>query len=381
MVNNQFFINMTVNKNIPQKPKARGGKPLMSELLKDTRKYLEQAELTDVEPLRQFLFSNPERPLIAMGHGGSHSSAAFAALLYGTNCGLGRAITPYQANSISDMTLKNSKLLLISKSLKNQDAVYIAQRMTQTNPQHSCVLTMKHTDVENQESIPDGIINYPFELPDGFISVNGTFAYFSLLYKAFTGDADFSRKLALSLNPDDNFTYRCADGTTTPPDLSQITQFTVLYGSYGEPVANKLESNMTEAGLAACVISDFRDECHGRFLALSNFLQSRKHAQTDCALVLLVTPREEAICRNFMKNLPGHQPVIIIRTDDSTPLGTIDLLYKMSQFVSVFGEEHLGSNPNDPANNGGFDKRVFRDGVRFKSDFKHFGPLTLSTGI
>jgi len=58
MVNNQFFINMTVNKNIPQKPKARGGKPLMSELLKDTRKYLEQAELTDVEPLRKFLLSN-----------------------------------------------------------------------------------------------------------------------------------------------------------------------------------------------------------------------------------------------------------------------------------------------------------------------------------
>ena len=211
--------------------------------------------------------------------------------------------------------------------------------------------------------------------------MNGTFAYFSLLYKAFTEDADFSRKLALSLNPDDNFTYRCADGTTTPPNLSQITQFTVLYGSYGEPVANKLESNMTEAGLAACVISDFRDECHGRFLALSNFLQSRKHAQTDCALVLIITPREEAICRNFMKNLPGHQPVIIIRTDDSTPLGTIDLLYKMSQFVAVFGEKHLGSNPNDPVNNGGFDKRVFSDGVRVKSDFKHFGPLTLSTSI
>jgi hypothetical protein len=82
-----------------------------------------------------------------------------------------------------------------------------------------------------------------------------------------------------------------------------------------------------------------------------------------------------------MKSLPGHQPVIIIRTDDSTPLGTIDLLYKMSQFVAVFGEKHLGSNPNDPVNNGGFDKRVFRDGVRFKSDFKHFGPLTLSTSI
>ena len=87
---------MTTKKNNPKKPLARGKKPLMSELLKDTRKYLEQAQQTDVEPLRQFLFTEPERPLITMGHGGSHSSAAYAALLYGTNCGLGRVMTPYQ---------------------------------------------------------------------------------------------------------------------------------------------------------------------------------------------------------------------------------------------------------------------------------------------
>ena len=66
---------MTTKKNNPKKPLARGKKPLMSELLKDTRKYLEQAQQTDVEPLRQFLFTEPERPLITMGHGGSHSSA------------------------------------------------------------------------------------------------------------------------------------------------------------------------------------------------------------------------------------------------------------------------------------------------------------------
>ena len=98
--------------------RKKTAKPLMSELLKDTRRYIEQAEQTDVEPLRQFLFNEPERPLIAMGHGGSYPPAAYAALLYGTNCGLGRAITPYQANSLSDDTLRNAKLLLISKSLK-----------------------------------------------------------------------------------------------------------------------------------------------------------------------------------------------------------------------------------------------------------------------
>ena len=233
---------MTSKQANQQKPKARNGKPLMSELLTETRKYIELAEQADVDSLRQFLFDDPERPLIAMGHGGSHSSAAYAALLYGTNCGLGRAMTPYQANSLSDATLKNAKQLLVSKSVKNQDAVYIAKRMNHVNPDHSYIFKL------------------PFDVPDGFISIGGTFAYFSLLYKAFTGDADFSRKLTLSSEPADNYTYRCVDGVTTPPDLSTITQFTVLYGSYGEPVAHKMESNMTEAGLASCVISDYRDE-------------------------------------------------------------------------------------------------------------------------
>ena len=361
---------------------ARGGKKLMSELLIDTRKYIEQAEQADVESLRHFLLTNPERPLIAMGHGGAHSSASYAALLYGTNCSLGRVVTPYQANSFSDETLRNSKLLLVSTSLKNQDAVYIADRMIRVNPEYSCALTMsseENTIMKRMlKSNSNSVIRHHFDRANGFISVNGTFAYFSLLYKAFTGDADFSRKLALSSESADNYIYRCVDGITTPPDLSTISQFTVLYGSYGEPVAHKMESNMTEAGLASCVISDYRDECHGRFLALSNFISSPKHPQNDCALVLLVTPREEAVCRNLLDRLPGHLPIVIIRTDDDTPLGSIDLLYKMSMFTSDFGEKYRHSNPNDPNNLGGIDKRLFRDHVSFREDFRRYGPLQLA---
>jgi hypothetical protein len=81
-----------------------------------------------------------------MGHGGAHASASYAALLYGTNCSLGRAMTPYQANSLSDETLRNSKLLLVSTSLKNQDVVYIADRMIRVNAEHSCALTMSNDE-------------------------------------------------------------------------------------------------------------------------------------------------------------------------------------------------------------------------------------------
>ena len=376
---------MKENNRRPLKLKAHGKKPLMSELLKDTRKYLEQAQQIDVEPLRQFLFNEPERPLITMGHGGSHSSASFAALLYGTNCGLGKVMTPYQCNSLSDETLKNSKLLLISKSLENQDVEYFANRMIRVNPEYSCAFTMTHDVNDNMKRVkkanPNGLINHPFDLPRGFISVNGTFAYFSLLYKAFTGDNEFAGKLALSDKLEDNFTYRCIDDAITPPDLSTISQFTVLYGSYGEPVAHKMESNMTEAGLASCVIADYRDECHGRFLSLSNFIKSKKHPQTDCALVVLVTPREEALCLDMLGRMPSHLPVVIIRTDIASPLGSIDLLFKMCMFTSYYGEQVLGSNPNNPVNKGGFQKGVFRDEVHFQDDFDLYGPLSISAPI
>ena len=57
---------MTAKNNISKKPHARGGKPLMSELLKDTRKYLKQAEQADVEPLRQFLYDYHRQGLDVM---------------------------------------------------------------------------------------------------------------------------------------------------------------------------------------------------------------------------------------------------------------------------------------------------------------------------
>ena len=49
----------------------KGSKPLMSEMLDDTRRYLEQAEKTDVSGLRDFLMTESERPMIATGQGGS----------------------------------------------------------------------------------------------------------------------------------------------------------------------------------------------------------------------------------------------------------------------------------------------------------------------
>lgn len=97
----QYFLERETSKEL--KPKARNGKQLMSDILKEVPELLRRCEEQDTTKLRNFFFSDPTRPLIATAHGGSFSPAVYASLLYSTYQGLGRAITCYGCNSLADV--------------------------------------------------------------------------------------------------------------------------------------------------------------------------------------------------------------------------------------------------------------------------------------
>ena len=346
----------------------KGKKPLMSEMLDDIRRYLEQAERTDVSKLRDFLLTEPERPMIATGQGGSLPPAEYAALLYSSHCSIGKAMSCYDTHSVSDTAMQNAKLLLISKGGGNIDVKAFKKRAESFNKQYFHMLSTGKLG---------------FEFPDGFISIPNVITNFALLYKAFTGDADIVSKLALSQVPEENYTYRTvsAPDSKSVPALSEIRHFHVCYGSFGKPVAYNIESDMAEAGLVACMPTDYRNICHGRFLSISNFVKSEEHPQNDVALILLVTPREEEVCKNLLKFMPPQTPIVVIRTDLTSPLASLDLLYKANRFIADLGEKHLGVNPNDPENYGKIDKVAPIHHVAFKNDFNHFAPLCLENDI
>ena len=346
----------------------KGNKPLMSEMLDDTRRYLEQAERTDVSKLRDFLLTEPERPMIATGQGGSLPPAEYAALLYSSHCSIGKAMSCYDTHSVSDTAMQNAKLLLISKGGGNIDVKAFKKRAESLNKQHFHMLSTGKLG---------------FEFPDGFISIPNVITNFALLYKAFTGDADIVSKLALSQKPEDNYTYRTVNSpdSKSAPALSEIRHFHVCYGSFGKPVAYNIESDMAEAGLVACMPTDFRNLCHGRFLSISNFVKSEEHPHNDVALILLVTPREEEVCKNLLKYMPPQTPIVVIRTDLTSPLASLDLLYKANRFIADLGEKHLGVNPNDPENYGKIQKEAPIHHVAFKEDFKRFAPLSLENDV
>lgn len=346
----------------------KGSKPLMSKMLDDTRRYLEQAEKTDVSELRHFLMTEPERPMIATGQGGSIPPAEYAALLYSSNCSIGKAMSCYDSHAVSDTAMQNTKLLLVSKGGGNIDVKAFKKRAESINKKYFHMLSTGKLG---------------FEFPDGFISIPNVITNFALLYKAFTGDADIVSKLALSQKPEDNYTYRTVSSPDSKyaPALSEIRHFHVCYGSFGKPVAFNIESDMAEAGLVACMPTDYRNICHGRFLSISNFVKSEEHPQNDVALILLVTPREEEICKKLLKFMPPQTPIVVIRTDLTSPLASLDLLYKANRFIADLGEKHLGVNPNDPANYGKIQKEAPIHHVEFKEDFKRFLPLSLESDI
>ena len=340
----------------------------MSEMLDDTRRYLEQAEKTDVSKLRDFLMTEPERPLIVTGQGGSLPPAEYAALLYGAHCSIGKAMSCYDTHSVSDTAMQNAKLLLVSKSGGNLDVKAFKKRAQSVNKQHFHMLSTGKLG---------------FEFPDGFISIPNVITNFALLYKAFTGDADIVSKLTLSQKPEENYTYRTVSSpdSESAPALSEIRHFHVCYGSFGKPVAYNIESDMAEAGLVACMPTDYRNLCHGRFLSISNFVKSEEHPQNDVALILLITPREEEVCKNLLKYMPPQTPIVVIRTDLTSPLASLDLLYKANRFIADLGEKHLGVNPNDPKNYGKIQKEAPIHHAEFKEDFERFGALCLDTAI
>lgn len=374
----EYFLDSEVNND--RKPFARRGKQLMSEILSGIKEVLICAEKQNVDGIRKFFLDESQRPLIAVGHGGRFSQAVYAALLYGTYQSIGKAITCYSCNSLSDSAIQNSKVLLVSKGMTNIDINYIAKRCIDLNPDYTCAVRFSGEKEDNAiikelDKKCRYSFNYDTKIEDGFISIRSAFMLMALLYKAFTNDDDFVSKLELNPNIEENYTYSSTDGITVVPNLSKIKHFTVLYGSWAEPIAYNIESNIVESGIASCMITDYRNYTHGRFLTEGNHIRSKYHPSTDAALICLVTPREEHVYEDLLNSMPSHLPVITIHTDLITPLATLDLLYKANMFVAHLGEFFYKTNPNDPTNFSSIDKRIPKNNVHFEKDFKVWGAL------
>lgn len=313
------------------------------------------AQSQDVEALREFLLSAPNRPLIAIGSGGASSVCEYASLLCGATVGLSRAYTPLSAFSIGDDVIKSSKVLLVSHSGHNQDIVNIGKRCVKLNSQHTANLTTRDSADNKLKDIvsPALSFNYISDIKDGFISVGSTIAAISLLCRAFKPNVNL-----MEIHP---------DSIQVDDDLASVQHAIVLHGSWSQPIAVDLECKLVESGMMTCSVSDYRNYCHGRFIFAGN--------NPNTAIIMLVTPREEALAERIGEIIPGDVPVVRLVSKVESAEATIELLLQATALVEAIGRQK-NINPNNPPNRSKIDKRRPQQ-ISYISTLKQFGDLKL----
>ena len=334
---------------------------------------LSQIAAADLTALRSFLLSDPERPLIATGSGGSESVADFLSLLYGARGGVAVGVSPYTFNSYSDAALRTAKLLVISKGGHNKDALFAARRSLKVNPSGAAAIFFGDGDGNHAVKLfrkaksDSGFVIPLHGCHDGFISSGSSLAYFSLMVRLFQPDVDLRKYYALPQNP---FTLTRNDGAAlTAEDLRGVHNVVILHGSWGRPVAKNLESKLVETGLGAACVCDYRNYCHGRFIFTSQHLD-------DSAMVMIVSPREKDLARRVRAFLPAATRLILIETAEDAPEATLDLLIRAAEFYRGLCHTHGVDPYASPANPGRIDKRI-PIGIPFTAEMKRIGPLTI----
>ena len=333
---------------------------------------IDQTLSANLEPIRNFLLSNPSEPLIATGSGGAETAGDFAALLYGARGGVATCVSPYTLNSYSDATLKTAKILLVSKGGHNNDIVFATQRALAVNPGSTAAINFSDTDTNEARKLflkagSDKSFHVPMkDVHDGFVSTGTSLSYFALFTKIFQPDVNLEKYREIPERP---FTICRNDGSPlTPSDFRPVKSYIILHGSWGRPVAGNLEGKLVECGMAAAGVYDYRNFCHGRFIYTSNHLE-------DSAVILYVSPREKDIAARTRKFLPPTTKLVIIETEHDAPEASLDLLIRSTEFYHTVCTA-TGVNPESPRNPGRIDKRVPM-WVPFKAELKRTGPLRI----
>ena len=332
--------------------------------LEYTNAILEWVREQDISDFKLFLESEPEKPLICIGSGGSFSTCKFITLMYSTRKGLGTANTPYSVYSISEDVLKNCKILLVSNSGYNKDITTIAKRCMEINPEWTANLTANDGPKNDLKTIipAKNSFNYVSDIRDYFISVNSVTANYALALLAFKPNLKPNIP-HLDFNPQ--------------ADFKNINHFMILYGGWGEPAALDLESKLVESGIATCAVSDYRNFCHGRFIFASNHCGSEKKSDVpdDNVVVMLITPRELPFAERIMKILPQNCKVVLLKSLYEGAEASLELMIRSSLLVGEIAVQK-GVNPLSPPNYGGIDKR-YPTQIPFISDLKKSGPLKI----
>lgn len=294
------------------------GKAFASELaaLEDT---LIWALSCDVSALERFVADAADRPLVAIGSGGSLTACHLTALLHRTRHGRpAQFTTPLDVLSVP-AGLHRAAVFLASASGKNKDVFAAFEAcVAEEAPAVAAVILRTESPLSKAAASYARARVFAADAPagkDGYLATNSLIATCALVMRAYGFEPSLSKTL-----------HKAIDGTI----FEDRHMVQVLHGGWGAPVATDLESKLNESALAAAQLADYRNFGHGRHLWLA-----KRAAET--VVVALITPGIAAIAEATLKLFPKSIPVVRLETSFDGPAGTIDLLLQAFHLIDRIG--------------------------------------------
>ena len=313
------------------------------------------AESLDLEDLRASLLQLPGKNLIAVGSGGSHAAAVFAAQLHeSTLGGTAKALTPLEA--LSRPTSPNTAILLLSGRGNNPDILRSFEALSSRAYTEVGALCATRDSALSRRMAERGHFVFEFQPPggrDGFLATNSLVATLVVLARAYTSvvDREFS---GISISEP---AHSWDDSDLMGIVARRDTVFALAEG-WGTTAAYDLESRFTEASLANVSVTDYRNFAHGRHYWLDR-------RRSSSGIISFETPEAERLASRTLHLLPDDIPILRVLASHDGPSGAIELVCASLELALVAGDVR-GTDPGRPtvAN---FGRKLYRGSIAIGS--------------
>jgi hydroxymethylpyrimidine pyrophosphatase-like HAD family hydrolase/fructoselysine-6-P-deglycase FrlB-like protein len=321
------------------------GKPYDDELgcLSATYSWALSAPLGD---LPQALRGATGLPLVAVGSGGSYTSAQFAVAIHRRYCSAAAtAMTPLEAVA-TPQSLRQAAVLLLTAGGRNADVLGAFKRLAEREPRRLLVFCARAGSPLAQSVSKHSTVDFAeFEPPsgkDGFLATNSLLATVVILIRAYV--AAFNAPTPLPDKVDDLF-LREAGRTSAQFDhlcesLWRRQNLVVLYGPDCHAAAVDLESKFSEAALGTVQLADFRNFAHGRHHWLA-----KRGGET--AVLAIVPESDRRLADPLLALLPKGIPVLRISVAGKGLTANLSALLQVFMVVGSAGKAR-GIDPGNP---------------------------------
>ena len=327
------------------------GKPYKTQLAALPETYAAALKV-DISPLVDVVTSAIERPLVAVGSGGSLSAAQFAVTLHERFAGqFAKAFTPLEIVHFGQtfaQTFAESACILLSAGGRNSDILSAFKHLVVREPFRLLAATACRGSSLSHLARQYRCANL-LEVPvpsgkDGFLATNSLFAFVTVLARAysqvFLRDSPLPSRFNGLLNGEKTISSFLDRLRRECEPLWKREVLVVLFSPSLQAAAFDVESKFTEAALGTVQLADYRHFAHGRH----HWLAKRG---ASSSVLALVADEDRRLAEKTLSLIPSNIPKVRLDFSGSILTSSLASLLTAICVAGVAGEAR-GIDPGRP---------------------------------